>query len=150
MAMRPMSILIFMCLASINACSIAATQSLPTRQECIVKVLSLAPAQTRFDSDGLKGLVATAANIHVPLAGLAVRGPSVAYLQFSRMCTRRFDMARRVMSTRYHGTDFRIEHDLVVPGPQTINMFGDAWRDGRMSWPPPARQRNGNNPHEDN
>lgn len=141
MAMRPMSILISMCLASISACSTAATQSLPTRQECIVKVLSLAPAQTRFDSGGLKGLVATAANIHVPLAGLAVRGPSVAYLQFSRMCTHRFGMARRIMSTRYPGTDFRIEYELVVPSPQTINMFGDAWRDGRMSWPPPVRQK---------
>ena len=145
MVMRAMSILIFTCLASISACSAADTQDLPTRQECIVKVLSLAPAQTKFDSDGLKGLVATAESMHVPLAGLAVRGPSVAYLQFSRMCTRRFSMARRVMSTRFPGAQFRIEHELVVPGPHTINMFGDAWRDGRMPWPPPVRQKSGDN-----
>lgn len=88
--------------------------------------------------------------MHVPLAGLAVRGPGVAYLQFSRMCTHRFSMAKRVMSTRYPGTDFRIERDLVAPGPHTIDMFGDAWRDGCVSWPPPVRQGIGNKADEDN
>ena len=143
MVMRAMSILIFTCLASISACSTASTQSLPTRQECIVKVLSLAPTQTKFESDGLKGLVATAASMHMPLAGIAVHGPRVAYLQFSQTCTRRFSMAGRIMSARFPETDFRIEHELVEPGPHTINMSGASWSDGRIPWPPPVHRKSG-------
>lgn len=132
------SILTFTFLAAISVGACAKTNALPTRQECIVKVVSMAPSETKFDDGSLKGLVATAARMQVPLGGLAVHANGIAYLQFTGRCDKKFSMAEELLSSLFSKKQFRVEHQIVMPGPDTINLFGSSWRDGKMKWPPPV------------
>lgn len=138
MGTRRMSILTFTFLAAISVGACAKTNALPTRQECIVKVVSVVPAETKFDDGSLKGFVAEAARMQVPLGGLAVHGDRIAYLQFTDRCSKRFSMAEQLMSSRFSRQQFQVERQTIMPGPDTINLFGPSWQDGKMKWPPPV------------
>lgn len=138
MGTQRMSILTFTLLAAISVGACAKTSALPTRQECIVKIVSMAPSETKFDEGSLKGLVAEGAHMQVPLGGLAVHANRIAYLQFTDRCDEKFRMAERLLSSRFPKQQFQVEHQTVTPGPDTINLFGPSWRDGEMKWPPPV------------
>ena len=126
----------FFAAISVGAC--AKTSALPTRQECIVKVVSMAPSETKFDDGSLKGLVAEAARMQVPLGGLAMHANRIVYLQFTDRCNKRFSMVERLLSSRFSKRQFQVERQAVMPGPDTINLFGPSWQDGKMKWPPPV------------
>jgi hypothetical protein len=98
----------------------------------------MALSETKFDDGSLKGLVATAAHMQVPLGGLAVHANRIAYLQFTGRCDKKFSMAEQLLSSRFSKKQFQVERQIVMPGPDTINLFGPSWRDGKMKWPPPV------------
>jgi hypothetical protein len=98
----------------------------------------MVPSETKFDDGSLKGLVPEASRIQIPLGGLAVQANRIAYLQFTGRCNEKFSMAERLLSSRFSKKQFLVEHQTVMPGHDTINLFGPSWRDGEMKWPPPV------------
>lgn len=139
MVMRLTSTLtsLFLVLNSVSGC--ASTHALPSRSQCIVEIISHAPNKTQFTNRGVMGLVVTAQEINIPLAGLAVTGSRTLYLQFGARCDRRFAMAERLLLQRFSTGDFSIRRSTVIPGPGTINVFGKSWSDGKLQLPPPIQ-----------
>lgn len=139
MGTREMSILTFTFLAASSVGACAKTSALPTRQECIVKAVAAKPANIMFNDNSLKGLVATAARMQVPLGGFAVHANQTVYLQFTSRCDEKFRMAEQLLSSRFLKKQFQIDRQAVMPGPSTINMFGPSWVDGKAQWPSPTK-----------
>lgn len=130
--------LLFILLLIISAASCAA-HDLPSRQECIVRVKSLAPDSTAFQAKGLHQLMVAASKNDIPLAGYTIPNDATAYLQFKNHCQKRFAYAKRLFSGAFPNDDFEIDHRKVKPSTKTIDIVGPYWSDGGENWPPDAQ-----------
>lgn len=107
---------------------------LPTRSECIVKVITNDPAATRFRHGGLHPLMPLAYQKELPLAGYAVASPDVAYLQYRRHCSERLEMSGALLSEIFPPGTYAISEGQVAPSPKTIDLIGSSWRDRPEGW----------------
>lgn len=114
-----------LCCLSLAACA----SDKPTRSECIVKVVSSSPAATRFREGGLDDLMPAASRREIPLAGYKVASPEIVYLQYGERCDDRSTMSRLLLSDTFPQGNYSISKDMVVPGPETIDIVGNKWRD---------------------
>lgn len=112
----------------------ARASGLPTRSECIVKVVSNAPASTRSGQSGLNTLMPYARAMEFPLAGYHIAGPNVVHIQFRRRCSECFEMSKTLFSAVFPAEHITISTDVVKPHPSTIDLVGNSWRDRPEGW----------------
>lgn len=139
MEMRLKNLLTFTFLLTISVSGCASQDQLPLRKQCIVKVVSLAPMQTRFATGGLGGikeLMPAAAKENIPLAGVNVKNNEILFLQYGSKCMSRFKMTNILMHRIFKPSQISIVHKVIMPGMNTINISGPQWRDGPSQWPP--------------
>lgn len=117
---------LLLCLAC-NAC--AARNELPFRSDCIVKV-SLEPSDSiNFRNGALDNLVSISSRLSIPLAGYKIKNKRIAYLQYSGQCDKKSLMSKALLSDIFTNRNFQISSEIIVPGPDTINMTGKYWQD---------------------
>lgn len=139
--LKNLSIFTFLLTVSVSGC--ASQAQLPFRKECIVKVVSLAPMQTRFATGGLGGikdLMSTAAKENIPLAGVSVKNNETLFLQYGSKCMSRFKMTNTLMHRIFKPSQISIVHKVIIPSMSTINISGPQWRDGLSQWPPTSNK----------
>lgn len=125
------SIFISLLIASVTGCR--GTAELPSREDCIVMVSAdpTGPLE-RVDPDP-DLLVRTSRELSIPVGGTAYGKDGELYLQFSTQCDNREvnakKLMRAVLGATADGLDYRSTG--IVPGPNTIDVMGDAWREKR-------------------
>lgn len=67
----------------------------------------------------------------IPLAGYRVANKKTLYLQYKARCKERIEMSSKIFSYIFNDKKISVDHKKVVPGPNTIDMVGSAWSDGR-------------------
>lgn len=121
----------FLLIASITACE--TSTELPSRQECIVKI---APGQDS-DLDSIvpdpDALMKASHRLEIPVGGTAYSRDGYLYLQFSRQCNARRALAEELMFAIFgeSAEKFEYKSDGIIPGPDTIDVMGDAWKEER-------------------
>lgn len=125
------SMSMFLFIASVTGCE--TSTDLPSRQECIVMI---APGQ-ESDSASIAPdpdvLMKTSHRLNIPVGGTAYSREGYLYLQFSRQCDAREALARRMMLAIFgeDANSFAYKLNGIAPGPDTIDVMGDAWREVR-------------------
>ena len=122
--------LLFMFLGSISLLGCAGERpELPTRQECIVKATVLPSKVGGVDREIAKDLFSFARRLEIPLAAYSFDRSDNLYMQFSKECTHKHELAVRLLKTSSDFAIFEVTDDVVTPSTKTIEVSGSSWRD---------------------
>jgi len=123
------SIFMFLVISNVTGCQ--RSVELPSRADCIVKVTPKAGAATSIVEPDPGKLAQSARALGTKVAGSSRGKDGGFYIQFATRCENREANARKIMGATLgdYAENLEYQSQGIVPGPDTINAFGDAWKD---------------------
>jgi len=116
----------------------------PKRSECIAGALLLWNCQECEKRTVLNGIPHAFEGFKdMPIAGIAVQDQRYVYVIFHDDCEDRNEFLHEVLESASQSIhsfpNYEILDRRIEPGPETIQVFGEAWSDGEAEWPPKAQ-----------